>query len=152
MVVVAAFSQSRVAVLIVLMALQAPGGGRVLRSQKLIVRNMAYVEAARSLGSSDTRLLFRHVLPNVAPLMIVVFSISVGFNMLLLTRLSFLGVISPSVPDWGGMLNVASQQSLIVAPWTAIFPGLAITISVLAYNLLGDAARDVLDPRLRGGR
>lgn len=150
MVVAAVFEQSRAGVLIVLMILQAPVGGRILRSETLKIRNLEYIEAARTAGATDVRIILRHVLPNVAPLMIVVFSISVGFNMLLLTSLSFLGVVDPSTPDWGGMLNVAAQTYLVAAPWTAIFPGAAITVSVLAYNLLGDALRDIYDPRLRG--
>lgn len=150
MVIAAVFEQSRLAVLIVLMVLQAPVGGRILRSETLKIRNLEYIEAARTAGATDVRILFRHILPNVTPLIIVVFTISVGFNMLLLTSLSFLGVVDPSTPDWGGMLNVAAQQYLIAAPWTAIFPGAAITVSVLAYNLLGDALRDIYDPRLRG--
>lgn len=150
MVAAAAFNQSRTAVLIILMVLTAPAAGRVLRAQTLVLRNLAYIEAARSIGGSNSRIVLRHIVPNVLPLVIVIFTISIGGNMLILTTLSFLGVINPATPDWGGMLNVASQQYIVSAPWLAIFPGAAITLSVLSYNLLGDALRDVLDPRLRG--
>jgi len=150
MVAAAAFNQSRMAVLVILMVLTAPAAGRVLRAQTLVLRNQTYIEAAQSVGASNSRIVLRHVVPNVLPLVIVVFTISIGANMLILTTLSFLGVIDPSTPDWGGMLNVASQQYIVAAPWLAIFPGVAITLSVLSYNLLGDALRDVLDPRLRG--
>jgi peptide/nickel transport system permease protein len=104
------------------------------------------------LGASHVRILSRHILPNLAPLMIVLFTVAIGGNMLILTALAFLGVVDPATPDWGTMLNVAGQQYLVVAPWLAIFPGAAITLSVLGFNLLGDAMRDVLDPRLRGTR
>jgi len=76
----------------------------------------------------------------------------VGSNMLVLTALAFLGVVDPATPDWGSMLNTATTNNLVSAPWVAIFPGLAITLAVLAYNLLGDSLRDELDPRLRGAR
>lgn len=150
MVVAAVFEQNRWAVIGALMILTAPVGGRVLRSQALSLRNHAYIEAARVIGASPVRILARHMVPNLIPLMIILFTINIGASMLILTSLAFLGVIEPSTPDWGTMLNVAAQQYLVTAPWTAIFPGAAITLSVLSYNLLGDALRDVLDPRLRG--
>lgn len=150
MVVAAVFEQNRWMVIGALMILSAPVGGRVLRSQALALRNYPYIEAARVIGSSNTRIILRHIIPNVVPLIIVLFTIAIGSNMLILTTLAFLGVISPSTPDWGGMLNVGAQRYMIGAPWLAIAPGAAITISVLCYNLLGDALRDILDPRLRG--
>jgi peptide/nickel transport system permease protein len=152
MVIAAVFPQNRWAVIAALTVLAAPGGGRVLRSQTLVLRGQPYVEAAQLLGASHLRILVRHILPNLAPLMIILFTVAIGSNMLVLTSLAFLGVIDPSTPDWGSMLNTAAQQYLVVAPWMAIFPGAAITLSVLGYNLLGDALRDVLDPRLRGSR
>ena len=152
MVVAAVFEQNRWAVVGALMVLASPAGGRVLRSQTLVLRNQPYVEAARVVGASHLRILLRHILPNLVPLIIILFSIAIGGNMLILTALAFLGVIEPSTPDWGAMLNVAGQQYLVVAPWMAIFPGVAISLSVLGFNLLGDALRDILDPRLRGTR
>jgi peptide/nickel transport system permease protein len=152
MVVAAVFEQSRWAVVGALMVLAAPASGRVLRSQTLVLRNQPYVEAARVIGASHLRILLQHVLPNLVPLIIIVFTVAIGGNMLILTSLAFLGVIEPSTPDWGSMLNIAGQQYLVVAPWMAIFPGAAITLSVLSFNLLGDGLRDVLDPRLRGSR
>ncbi len=150
MVVAAVFRQNRWAVVAALTILAAPGAGRVLRAQALVLRNQPYVEAARVVGASHMRILLRHILPNLAPLMIILFTVAIGSNMLVLTALAFLGVIDPSTPDWGSMLNTAGQQYLVVAPWMAIFPDAAISLSVLGFNLLGDALRDVLDPRLRG--
>jgi peptide/nickel transport system permease protein len=152
MVVAAVFHQNRWAVVAALTILAAPAAGRVLRSQALVLRNQPYVEAAHVIGASHLRILIRHILPNLVPLMIILFTVAIGSNMLVLTALAFLGVLDPSTPDWGSMLNTAGQQYLVVAPWMAIFPGAAISLSVLGYNLLGDALRDVLDPRLRGGR
>jgi len=152
MVVAAVFRQNPWAVIVVLMVLGAPGAARVLRSQAIAIRNTPYIEASRAVGASSARILVQHVLPNIFPLIVVLSTVAVGANMLILTSLSFLGVIDPSTPDWGTMLNTASQQFLTVAPWMAIFPGAAITVSVLGYNLMGDALRDVLDPRLRGSR
>jgi peptide/nickel transport system permease protein len=152
MVVAAVFEQNRWAVVGALVILASPASGRVLRSQALVLRNQPYVEAARVIGASHPRILLQHILPNLVPLIIIVFTVAIGGNMLILTALAFLGVIEPSTPDWGSMLNIAGQQYLVVAPWMAIFPGAAITLSVLSFNLLGDGLRDVLDPRLRGSR
>jgi peptide/nickel transport system permease protein len=152
MVVAAVFEQNRWAVVGALVILASPASGRVLRSQTLVLRNQPYVEAARVIGASHPRILLQHILPNLVPLIIIVFTVAIGGNMLVLTALAFLGVIEPATPDWGSMLNIAGQQYLVVAPWMAIFPGAAITLSVLSFNLLGDGLRDVLDPRLRGSR
>lgn len=152
MVAGAVFPNNRPVLIMILMVLTMPVLGRVLRSQVLQTRALPYIDAARSLGASDVRVLLRHVFPNVAPLILIVFSVLVGSNMLVLTALAFLGVVDPASPDWGSMLNTATTNNLVSAPWVAIFPGLAITLAVLAYNLLGDSLRDELDPRLRGAR
>src|SRR5262249_48914454 len=132
-----------------LVVLTAPIGARLLRSGALGVRNVAYIEAARTIGASDARILLRHVLPNVAPLVIIIFSLAAGANLLIEATLSFLGVINSTYPDWGTMLNSSVQSYMVSAPWLAIAPGVAISLAVLCYNLLGDALRDILDPRLR---
>jgi peptide/nickel transport system permease protein len=149
MVVAAVFSGSLGWTMAMLVVLTMPGGARVLRSATLGVRESQYIEAARTLGASHRRIVFRHVLPNVAPLMIILFSLSAGANLLLLAALSFLGVINATYPDWGTMLNASAQTYMVGAPWLAVAPGLAISLTVLSYNLLGDMLRDVLDPRLR---
>jgi peptide/nickel transport system permease protein len=149
MVVAAVFGGSLGWTMAMLVVLTAPGGARVLRSATLGVREAQYIEAARTLGGGHLRILLRHILPNVAPLVIILFSLSAGANLLLLAALSFLGVINATYPDWGTMLNASAQTYMVGAPWLAIAPGLAISLTVLSYNLLGDMLRDVLDPRLR---
>lgn len=142
------FKGDRNIVLIAVAVLFAPFGGRIIRGQVLAIRGEAYIDAARALGASPVRIMGMHVLPNVAPLAIVLASIYVGFNLLLIAALSFLGVFSAAFPDWGSMLNVSAQSYMVQAPWLVLAPGLAITLAVAAYNLLGDALRDTLDPRL----
>lgn len=123
---------------------------RLTRGQTLSVREQDYVLAARAMGGTDIRLLRRHILPNVLSPLIVQGSLGVGFAILSEAGLSFLGVgVKPPTATWGGMLS--QGLSLIrVSPYVTIFPGLAIFITVLAINTIGDALRDVLDPRLRG--
>ena len=114
---------------------------------------MDFVLAARSVGCSDWRIIFRHILPNCLSLYIVFFTTTVGFAIIVEAALSFLGVgAPPEDPSWGGMLTQAASKYVEVAPWLAIFPGIAIAVVVFGFNLLGDALRDVLDPRLRGTR
>lgn len=125
---------------------------RVVRSHALTLSNMQYVEAARALGSSDMRIIFRHLVPNSLPVSMVLIAVSVGAAITAEAALSFLGIgIQPPIPSWGNMLTRA-QLSFDLAPHIAIAPGLAISIVVLAVNLFGDSLRDVLDPRLRNVR
>ncbi len=129
-----------------------PGVARVIRGATLSERNNAYIEAARSMGASDARILFRHLVPNLVPLAIVLATTLLGGAILAEASLSFLGLgIPPPNPSWGADISTA-RTSFPINTWTAFFPGLAISLSVLAFNLLGDAVRDTLDPRLRGGR
>ena len=138
-------------VVIALTAVFIPGAARTIRSQALSIKEVDYVLAARAVGAGDWRIIMRHMAPNCAATFIVLASISLGWAIVVEASLSFLGVgIPPDVPSWGGMLNGVAQNSLDVAPWLGVFPGLAIAITVFAVNLLGDALRDVLDPRLRG--
>jgi peptide/nickel transport system permease protein len=127
-----------------------PGVARVVRGATLSEKNNVYIDAARSMGASDVRILFRHLIPNIAPLAIVIATTLLGTAILAEASLSFLGLgVPPPNPSWGADINAARG----VAPyntWAAFFPGLAISLSVLGFNLLGDALRDVLDPRLRG--
>lgn len=126
-----------------------PGFARLLRGQVLSVREEDYVTAARAIGASHTRIMLRHVLPNsVAPLIILA-SQSIGGAVLIEATLSFLGVgVPPPAPSWGAMLQTGFQY-LQLAPWLSFFPGIAIFIAVLAFNLVGDGIRDVFDPRAR---
>jgi peptide/nickel transport system permease protein len=129
----------------------APGTSRVVRSAVLSVKENAYIEAARATGAPTPRILFVHILPNVSAPIIVLASVWLGNAILIEASLSFLGIGgSPSAPDWGAMLSRTGRQFLEQAPWLAIAPGVAISLTVLAFNLFGDGLRDVLDPRLRG--
>ena len=122
---------------------------RLIRSAVLAVREMEFVMAARVVGASDLRIMIRHVLPNVGAVLIIAFSIGIGAYILAEATLSFLGAGPVGVPSWGKMVN-AGRASLDLHPWLTVFAGTALTLIVLAFNLLGDALRDVLDPRLRG--
>lgn len=137
-------------VALALAVLTAPVTSRVVRATTLTVRESAYIEAARVLGAGHVRIILRHIVPNVLPTVIVLAAIGLGANILLQSALSFLGLVSSQTPSWGGMLNLGARRYMEVQPWLALAPGLAISVTVLSYNLLGDALRDVLDPRLRG--
>ena len=138
-------------VIIALTVVFIPGAARTVRAEALRIKEMDYVLAARSVGTSDWRIMLRHIAPNCFAMYIVLATISLGWAIIVEASLSFLGAgIPPDVPSWGGMLTGATQQYVEVGPWLAVFPGLAIAIVVFAWNLLGDALRDVLDPRLRG--
>jgi peptide/nickel transport system permease protein len=125
---------------------------RLVRGQTLSVSNLAYIEAARSLGCSDRRIMFRHIVPNVAFIVLVAGSIQVGAIILVESSLSFLGLGTlPPYPSWGRMLQDAQAQ-MRDHPHLALFPGLAIVFTVWGLNMLGDALRDWWDPRMRGTR
>ncbi|MGH2614172.1 MAG: ABC transporter permease [Thermomicrobiales bacterium] len=126
-----------------------PGFARIVRSLVLQVKEMPYIEAARSLGSSDSRLIWRHVLPNALTPVLVLSSLGIGSAVLIGAALSFLGVgAQPPTAEWGIMLS-EGRQFMRSAWWIMAFPGLAITVTVLAANLLGDGLRDALDPRIK---
>jgi peptide/nickel transport system permease protein len=119
---------------------------RITRSQVLGARSLDYVTAARALGEGRTRIMLLQILPNVVGPILVVATLGVAFAILIEASLSFLGLgAQPPTPSWGGMLSTAREQ-LFTAPWISIFPGVAIFITVLGLNLLGDGLRDVLDP------
>jgi peptide/nickel transport system permease protein len=124
---------------------------RTVRSQVLSVKEMEYIVAARAIGASAARIIGRHIMPNCLAIYLILATYYLGFAIIIEASLSFLGVgVPPDVPSWGGMLTAAAQGHVTRAPWAGIFPGLAIFIAVLGFNLLGDALRDVLEPRLRG--
>ena len=128
------------------------GGSRVVRGAIIDIRENVYFQAAESIGSSKWRTLIRHVLPNIMPVVIIIFSINVGGVILSAASLSFLGFgLPPSIPDWGGLLSREGRQFMEMAPWLALWPGFCLTITVYSLNMFGDAVRDLLDPRLRGG-
>ncbi len=137
-------------IILVIAIVIAPGSARVVRSTVLAIKQNVYIEAARSVGATDSRIVFRHILPNVFAPIIIIASIWVGNAIVIEAALSYLGLgTPPPTPSWGGMLALEGRRYLENAPWLAIAPGVAISIAVLAVNMLGDALRDVLDPRLR---
>src|ERR671924_1078587 len=124
---------------------------RTVRSQVLSVKEMEYIVAARAIGGPSARLIVGHIMPNCLAIYLILATYYLGFSIIIEASLSFLGVgVPPDVPSWGGMLTAAAQGHVTRAPWAGIFPGLAIFLAVLGFNLLGDALRDVLEPRLRG--
>ena len=128
-----------------------PRAARVIRSSVLSIREMQYVEAARALGVRHLRIAFRHILPNTVGPFIVLCTAQLGSAILVEATLSFLGLGVPEpYPSWGRMLSVSAAEYAQKAPHLVLFPGIAISLAVFGSNLLGDALRDVLDPRLRG--
>jgi peptide/nickel transport system permease protein len=128
-----------------------PRAARVIRSSVLSIREMQYVEAARSLGVNHMRIAFRHILPNTIGPFIVLCTAQLGSAILVEATLSYLGLGVPEpYPSWGRMLSVSAAEYAQKAPHLVLFPGVAISLAVFASNLLGDALRDTLDPRLRG--
>ncbi|HLW46716.1 MAG TPA: ABC transporter permease [bacterium] len=126
-----------------------PQFARVVRASVLETRGLEYVEAAGALGAGTARILARHILPNIGAPLIVQTSLSLSFAILTESALSFLGLgTQPPTPSWGNMLAEA-RRFMVIAPWTAVFPGAAIALIVLGFNLLGDGLRDLLDPRLK---
>jgi peptide/nickel transport system permease protein len=129
------------------------GGSRIVRSAVIGVRENMYVHAAQSIGASSLRILWRHILPNVMPPIIVLFTTRVGTVILAESGLSFLGLgVPPPAPTWGAMLSGSGRTYMFQGPWLALAPGLCLTAVVYATNVFGDALRDLLDPRMRGSR
>jgi peptide/nickel transport system permease protein len=128
-------------------------GSRIIRSAVVSVRENMYVHAAQSIGASTPRILWRHILPNVLPPIIVLFTTRVGIVILAESGLSFLGLgVPPPAPTWGGMLSGSGRSFMFQGPWLALAPGLCLTVVVYATNMFGDALRDIFDPRMRGSR
>ncbi len=127
-------------------------GSRLIRGAVIGVKENVYVQAAVAIGCPTNRILTRHILPNVMAPVITLFSVTVPDIILIEAALSFLGFgVPPPAPSWGGMLSGSGRAYMFLAPWMAIWPGLALSIAVYGINMFGDAVRDLLDPRLRGG-
>jgi len=152
-VVASVFGSGITQIILTLGMLIGIGGSRIVRSAVVSVREDMYIHAAKSIGASSARILWRHVLPNVIPPLIVLFSSSVGAAILAESGLSFLGLgVPPPHPTWGGMLSGNGRTYMLQGPWLALAPGICLTLVVYAINVFGDALRDMLDPRMRGTR
>jgi len=153
LVIAAAVGASVQNVIIVIGVVMAPYMSRIVRSVVLAEKEQAYIEAARSLGASDLRILLRHLLPSVVPLAGILASIALGGVIMAEAGLSFLGLgVPPPNPSWGADLSGNARDYFQHAPWLAIFPGLALSLTILGANLLAEAVRDVVDPFGRGVR
>jgi ABC-type dipeptide/oligopeptide/nickel transport system permease subunit len=125
------------------------GFARLVRGMTLSLKEQTYIEASRAIGATTGRILFRHILPNALPLLLVAGSLRVGGFILLEAALSFLGLgVQPPTPTWGSMISL-NRSFINSAPWMVIFPGLAISVTVISFNILGDFLRDKLDPRFQ---
>ncbi len=129
------------------------GGSRVVRGAVIGVKENDYFLAAKAVGTPTSQILIRHVLPNIMAPVLIIFSINIGAVIISEASLSFLGFGLPlKVPSWGGMLSREGRQYMELAPQLALWPGLCLTITVYSLNMFGDALRDLLDPRLKGGQ
>lgn len=151
MAITAALSTSLTNIIIAIGIVQIPRANRVVRSQVLAVKESQYVDAARSIGAGNLRIMVQHIAPQcVAPWLIIATG-ALGIAILTEASLSFLGLGVPQPePSWGGMLTGPVRDYFVINPWLAVWPGLALSLAVYGFNLFGDAIRDVLDPRLRG--
>lgn len=135
-------------VVIAVAVFSTPTFARLVRSTTLSYKNSVFVQAARNLGASDARILFQHILPAANPIIIVQYTMSIGNSILTASSLSFLGLgAKPPTPEWGLLLS--NGRNYMMSSWhITLFPGIAIFLTVLAFNLLGDGLRDALDPKL----
>jgi peptide/nickel transport system permease protein len=152
LVILAIIGQGLVPVILVLGITTGFMASRTVRSAVIGVRENMYVQAARATGTRTVNIILHHILPNIMPIIIIGFTLSVGSMILAEAMLSFLGFgIPPPTPSWGGMLQGSSRRYMLQAPWMALWSGLALALAVYGVNMLGDALRDLWDPRLRGG-
>jgi len=149
--VMSVLGSSQTNLIIALVLVLSPAAVRTVRSQALVIKELDYVLAARAVGCSDFRIIARCMVPNVMAIFIILATLNVGYAIVVEASLSFLGVgVPPDIATWGGMLAEGNVTYIDKAPWLALFPGIALSAAVFGVNLLGDALRDVMDPRLRG--
>lgn len=147
--VVAIMGSGMANVVIAVAIFSIPAFARLVRGNTLVLKQMTYIESARSIGASDITIVLRHILPGTLSSIVVYFTMRIGTSIITAASLSFLGLgAQPPTPEWGAMLNEA-RADMVMAPHVAIFPSLAIFFTVLAFNLLGDGLRDALDPKLK---
>jgi glutathione transport system permease protein len=146
--VVAILGSSMTNVVVAVSVFSVPAFARLVRGNTLVLKNLTYIEATRSIGASDRTILLRHILPGTISSIVVYFTMRLGTSIITAASLSFLGMgAQPPMPEWGAMLNEA-RADMVNAPHVALFPSLAIFFTVLAFNLLGDGLRDALDPKI----
>ncbi|MFJ5381136.1 glutathione ABC transporter permease GsiD [Cupriavidus sp. CER94] len=146
--IVAILGNGMVNVIMAVAVFSVPAFARLVRGNTLMLKRLTYVEAARSIGASDWTILMRHILPGTVSSIVVYFSMRIGTSIITAAGLSFIGLgAQPPTPEWGAMLSQA-RADMVTAPHVAIFPSLAIFLTVLAFNLLGDGLRDALDPKI----
>ncbi|HEX7866942.1 MAG TPA: ABC transporter permease subunit, partial [Variovorax sp.] len=146
--VVAILGSSMTNVVVAVSVFSVPAFARLVRGNTLVLKQQTYIEAERSIGASDWTIIVRHILPGTISSIVVYFSMRVGTSIITAASLSFLGMgAQPPTPEWGAMLSEA-RADMVTSPHVALFPSLAIFFTVLAFNLLGDALRDALDPKI----
>ena len=146
--VVAILGSGMINVVIAVSVFSVPAFARLVRGNTLVLKNLTYIEATRSIGASDRTIMLRHILPGTISAIVVYFTMRLGTSIITAASLSFLGLgAQPPTPEWGAMLNEA-RADMVNAPHVALFPSLAIFFTVLAFNLLGDGLRDALDPKI----
>ena len=151
--IISIVGQGLLQIILVLGVTGGIAGSRVLRGAVIGIKENDYFLAARAVGTPTTQILLRHVLPNIVAPVIIIFSINIGGVIISAASLSFLGFgLPPKIPDWGAMLSSEGRRYMEQAPRLALWPGLCLTIVVYSLNMFGDAVRDLLDPRLRGGQ
>ena len=139
--------------MVVLGLLYGIAGSRIVRGAVISVKENMYTHAAQSIGARTWHILIRHIVPNVMPVVIVLFTTRIGAVILTEAGLSFLGLgVPPPAPTWGSMLSGTGRTYMYLGAWLALAPGLCLTIVVYAINVYGDALRDLLDPRMRGSQ
>lgn len=140
-------------IILILSIIITAASARVVRGAAISTANNQYIDAARTIGATNSRIIFYHLVPNVIPVVIVLATVQLGAVILAESSISFLGYGIPSpFPSWGAMLSISGSSQFTAYPMQAVWPGLAIALAVYGFNMLGDALRDVLDPRLRGSR
>lgn len=148
--IMAVFGQGLVNAVVAVAIVLTPSAARVTRSVTLSLKSLQFVEAAKSYGASARRIMMRHLLPNLVPHLIVYGALSMGETILSIAALGFLGLgVQPPTPEWGAMINTGKDMLILGKWWISAFPGIAITLAVTGFALLGDGLRDFLDPRMR---